>query len=242
MTKGYQFNLKKEEATYSLAWIKKGNEKFEIAVDPDLAVKFRENAISEIREVLKAEDVFMNLVKGIRPTNAELERNFGTTDKLKISEEILRKGHINVTAEYREKLREEKRKKIINMIHRNAIDPTKGMPHPPIRIENAMAEAKVKIDESKSAEEQVAAIIKRLQPILPIKFEVKEILIEVPQKFASKSHPIIKQYGAILREDWDTDGALVCTVEIPSGMQEEFFDKLNALTHGEAFTKIVKVK
>ena len=33
------------------------------------------------------------------------------------------------------------------MIHRNAVDPKTGLPHPPQRIESAMEEAKIHVDE-----------------------------------------------------------------------------------------------
>ena len=56
------------------------------------------------------------------------------------------------------------------MIHANGIDPKTNLPHPLQRIENALEEANVKIDEHKSEEKQVEEIVRKLQPILPIKF------------------------------------------------------------------------
>jgi ribosome maturation protein SDO1 len=44
----------------------------------------------------------------------------------------------------------------MQMIHRICIEPKSGLPHPIIRIENAMEEAKVKIDENKPAEDQIS--------------------------------------------------------------------------------------
>ena len=46
----------------------------------------------------------------------------------------------------------------------------------------------------------------------------------------------------ILKEDWGNDGSLIINVEIPGGLQEEFFDKLNGLTHGEVESRIIKEK
>ena len=51
--------------------------------------------------------------------------------------------------------KEKKYKKIVNLIHVNAIDPKTGLPHPENRIISAMDEAKVKIDDLKKPEDQI---------------------------------------------------------------------------------------
>ena len=52
-------------------------------------------------------------------------------------------------------MQEEKRKQVIAKIAREGINPQNGLPHPAMRIENAMNEAKVKVDAFKSVDEQV---------------------------------------------------------------------------------------
>ena len=62
----------------------------------------------------------------------------------------------------------------MEIIHRNGVDPKTKLPHPIQRLENAFEEAKIKIDERRSAEDQVKEILDKLRPVLPISFEKKE--------------------------------------------------------------------
>ena len=232
----------KERVTFNLAKLRKGGQVFELTIDPDQAIAFKEGKTSDVKSVLKAEHIYMDVKKGELASEHILKNIFQTEDVLVIAEKILKEGEIQLTAEYREKLREEKKRKIINMIHRNGVDPRTHLPHPETRIEAALEEAKVKIDDFKKAEDQLQDIIKQIRPILPISFEIKEIAVKISPDFAAKSYSTITQFGKILRDDWQTDGSWVVVVEIPAGLQNDFFDKLNDLTHGEIETKILKVK
>jgi len=214
--------------------LRKNGENFEVLVDLDKALEFRRGKVS-LEEVLVTEDVYRDAKKATKINENEMEKFFNTKDLRKISEEIVKEGFIHLTTEHRNKLKIEKRKKIIELIHRNAVDSKSGFPHPITRIENAMEEAKVRIDEMKSAEEQLEEILDKLREVIPIKFEVKKLQLIIPAKYGSV-HNIIKQFGKILNEDWSS-GNLSLTVEIPGGMVEEFYDKLNSLTHGEVESK-----
>jgi len=46
--------------------------------------------------------------------------------------------------------------------------------------------------------------------------------------------------GTIVKDEWGDDGSWRAVVEIPAGMQAEFFDMLNKKTHGNIETKILK--
>ncbi len=232
----------KERVTFNLAKLRKGGQVFELTIDPDQAIAFKEGKTSDVKSVLKAEHIYMDVKKGELASEHILKNIFQTEDVLVIAEKILKEGEIQLTAEYREKLREEKKRKIINLIHRNGVDPRTHLPHPETRIEAALEEAKVKIDDFKKAEDQLQDVIKQIRPVLPISFEIKEIAVKISPDFAAKSYSTITQFGKILRDDWQTDGSWVVVVEIPAGLQNDFFDKLNDLTHGEIETKILKVK
>jgi len=137
-------------------------------------------------------------------------------------------------------LREEKRKKIISIINVNGVDPKTKLPHPVQRIENAMEEAKVKIDMFKKVEDQVEEILTKLRPILPISFEKKRIHIKFPAEFAGKAYSLLSGFSKPENEDWKNDGSFECEVEIPAGIEADFYDKLNNATKGNIETKIVK--
>jgi ribosome maturation protein SDO1 len=243
MTKGFAKNLYGDQPHINVArYIKGKSNHFEVVIDPDLAMKFRNNQISDVRDVLKNEGVFIDAKKGLRPTETELKETFGTADHLKIAEKIIREGLIQVSEKFREEQKEIKRRRIVDLIHQNCVDSKTELPHPATRIENAMREAKVRIDDNKSAENQLQDIIKQLRAILPIKFEIKELEINVPLKHASRAHGVIKQLAKVTGEKWNTDGSLSCTADLPAGMQDEFFEKINSLTHGEAEIKVIRSK
>jgi ribosome maturation protein SDO1 len=102
-----------------------------------------------------------------------------------------------------------------------------------------MEKAGVHVEIFKTAEEQLPAIVKALQPILPLKFEVRKIAVKIPPAYAGKSFKVVKEFATVKQEQWLDDGSWVAVVEIPAGVQAEFFDRLNELTRGEAQTKVL---
>ena len=215
-----------------IARLKKQDSTFEILVDCDKAMAFKSGNAS-LDDALVTNDIFKDIKKGEHASENLLEKIFGTTDKNKVAETILKEGEIQLPTEYKNKLREQKRKQIINLIARNSVDPKTNLPHPPQRIENAMDEAKVNINEFKSAEEQVQDIVTKLRTILPISYEIKILAIKIPAQFSGQSYSILKKFGNLLKEDWLNDGSMLATVEVPAGLQNDLFDSLNNLTHGQ---------
>jgi len=225
-----------------IAKLKREGHDFEILVDCNNALALREGKNVDMRDILAAMQVFSDAKKGLVASETAIRQIFGTTDVNEVAKQIIQKGEIQLTQEYREKLREEKRKQIISIIHRNGVDPKTHLPHPPQRIENAIIEAKFHVDEFMPVQEQVQEALKKLRPILPIKFEIKEIAIKLPPDFAPKCYSTVKQYGTILREEWQNNGYWIGVLEIPGGMESDLYDKLNKICHGNVESKILKVK
>lgn len=232
----------KERVSFHKAWIKKQGETFEISVNPEEAVKYIEGQSVEIAAILQAQKIFSDVDRGIFASENRLKELFQTTDILKIAKEILDNGEIHLTAEYRNKLREQKRKYIVNLIHKNVVDPRNHLPHPAERIEAAMEEAKIKIDEYKKAEEQVEEIIRKLQPILPMRIEKHQLRIYVNNKHAGKVSGFLKKVSNVMNANWGNDGSWVANIEIPAGYQMELIDKLNSMTHGDIDIQITREK
>ncbi|MBT7902872.1 ribosome assembly factor SBDS [Candidatus Woesearchaeota archaeon] len=239
MSGGRPISCDKERVSFNLARLRKGGETFEIVIDADLAIAYKYDKTGDIKEVLKGEQIFADAKKGELASETAMNSIFNSREPLKVAEIILSTGEIQLTQEHREKLREIKRRRIVEMIRRDAIDPKSKLPHPAVRIENAMEEAKVKIDEFKRAEEQVEDIVKKLRVIIPIKFAKLVLKIHVPPQFAHQSFGTLKNFGSLLQTVWGSDGSLVVKLEIPAGLQEELLDKLNNSTHGSITVDIV---
>lgn len=228
------------EEHINTARLKKGSDVFEIVIEPETAIAARHGK-ADIKDALRVQKIFSDAKKGMLASEHRMQAVFGTSDPLEVAKKIIADGNIQVTAEYRQKLLEQKKRQVVEFIRRNGVDPRTHAPHPAQRIESAMAEAKVRIDEFKPAEQQVQDVLKALRPILPIKLETKEIELAIPAQYASKCHNILRTFGKILKEEWQNDGSWKGIIEIPGGMEQELYDKLNALTHGGLVSKVLKV-
>ena len=225
-----------------IARLKTQGQTFEILVDCSNALALREGKTIDMHDILAAMQIFSDAKKGLAASETAMKQIFGTADAEEVAKAIIKKGEIQLTQEYREKIKEEKRRQIISIIHRNGVDPKTHLPHPPQRIENAFIEAKFHVDEFKPVNEQVQDALKVLRPILPIKFEIKEIAVKIPPDFAPKCYSTVKAFGTILREEWQSNGYWVGVVEMPGGMESDFYDKLNKICHGNVESKVLKTK
>lgn len=232
----------KERLHLNLARLKKKGLNFEINVNPKLALKYKKGKDVDLREVLKSQNIFRDVQRGDLANEHDMKRLFGTKEPLEVAEKILEKGEIQLTSEYRERLREKKEKKIVNTIHKYGVDPRTDTPHPVGRIRDAIEEAGIHIDEQKSASDQVKEVVDELKPILPIKFEIKEVKLHITAEYAPKAYSIVDKFSNIKKEEWLDDGSWKATVEIPGGLEEDFYDKLNSLTHGNIEAEEVKSK
>ena len=220
-----------------IARINKEGKHFEILVDCDGAMKFKKGYESDLKDAIYVEQVFTDAKKGTKASESDMENLFGTSEFLAVAEQIVKKGQVAVTTEYLRQERELKRRQIINLIATNSMNPKTNAPHPPQRIETALDEAKVKIDERKGAEEQIKEIISKINAILPITYGTLKLEVKIPAQHAPKSYGTLRQYAKVLTENWQQDGSLKVVVEIPSEMIEKFESSLNALTKGESETK-----
>ncbi len=224
---------------FSLARIKKFGNNFEVSVDPELALKFKNGEITSVRECLQSEQVFSDAKKALVVSPNELEKVFGTSDSLKVAEIIINGGEIQLTSGHRAKEREQKLKYLVNLIHKQAVDPSTGYPHPPQRIEAALEQGKISLDYNKSVEEQFDEIVAKLRPIIPISIEQKTLQMTIPATHVGKCNQVVRTTGKLLHEDWKTDGRWSVKVQLPAGMQQELIDKLNSVTHGDIVVDVV---
>jgi len=223
-----------------IARLKIGEEHFEILVDPYAAADFIDGSEIDIIQNLAIDTVFKDSKKGTHASEESLKKNFDTQDVAEIAKQIILKGDIQLTTEQRHKMQENKKNRIVEKIVKNAMDPKTKAPHPRQRIELAMEEAKVHIDPFKPVREQVKTTIEALRPLLPLSMERIKISVKIPPQYIGKTYGIVRNYGVLEREDWQSDGSWMGIVKIPAGMQNDFYDKLNGATKGNVSTKILK--
>jgi ribosome maturation protein SDO1 len=230
--------VKLEDAV--IARLEIGESSFEVLVDPQAVQMVRDGKEVNLMDYLVIDEIFKDARKGDRVSEEHLKKNFGTDDVLEIAKTIIIKGEVQLTTEQRRQMQEAKRRQIIEIIARNAVNPQTGTPHPPARIESAMKEAKVHIDPFKPADAQVQNVLAALRPIIPIKFDTVRIAVKLSPTDYPRVVGDLKNFGKILQEEWQSNGYWIGIVEMPAGMQTEFFDKLNQKTKGAAETRILK--
>ena len=223
-----------------IARLKKGEEHFEILVDPYAAADLIDGNEIEINQCLAIDSIFKDAKMGTHASEESLKKNFNTENIEEIAKQIILKGDIQLTTEQRHKMKENKKNRIIEKIVKNAMDPKTKTPHPRQRIELAMEEAGVNIDPFKPVRDQVKTIIDLLKPLIPLSFDKIRISVKIPPEYVGKAYGIARNYGVLEREDWQSDGSWLGIVKIPAGMQNDFYDKLNDMTKGNVSTKILK--
>jgi len=216
-----------------------GQLNFEILVEPETAYRLKKGENVPIDNVIASRDVFSDSRKGLRASESDLNKTFGTNAIDRIAVKIIKDGEIQLTTEQKKKMQEERTKQLVNLIARNAVDPRTHAPHPPQRIEKALEEARIHVDPFKSAQDQMELALKAIRPILPIKLETVKIAVKIPAENAVRVYGFVKEHK-MMKEEWESDGSLIAVVEIPAGLQGDFFDKLNKLTSGNNETKIIE--
>jgi len=224
-------------ATNTLVKMKVQGKHYEILVDLELALKLRKGMPVNIQNVLLANNIFTNHKTSSKAADADLVAGFGTADVFAVADRMVKKGDIQLPKEYKDEQQDNKRKQVADWLIKNAVDAKTGRPFTPQMIENAMKQAGINIT-NLPVDQQISGITEALKTILPIKIETKKIAITIPAIHTGKVYGLIKDYKE--KEDWLSNGDLKVIINIPVGLQMEFYDKLNAITHGSVVSEEMK--
>src|SRR3989338_3121764 len=116
------------------------------------------------------------------------------------------------------------------------MDPKTKLPHPPQRIENAMAEARVNIPPLRPAGDLPPATVERLRPLIPMAIENVEVALRIPAEHAGRAQGYLRGVAQVKKEEW-TNTSWIVVIEIPAGLQSDIYAKLNSLTAGQVEAK-----
>lgn len=209
------------------ARIKIKNKHYEILVDLDEALKVKTGK-GDIMKALVMPNVFSDIKKGLHAPKTDLLDAFASEDAYEIAKKIILSGEVQKTQEFRDGERENRVKQIVNLIIRNAVD-QHGRPYTEERLKRAIEELHYNFD-NRPAEQQMPLLVEKLKTVIPIKLETKRIKIIIPAQYTGQAYGLFKDVKE--SEDWLTNGNLQVVINIPAGMQIDFYDKLNHITHG----------
>jgi ribosome maturation protein SDO1 len=222
--------------TQTEARLTKKGKKYEILVELEEALKIRDGKSNNLNIAVLTGAVFHNLKSGEQASNEELVADFGTSVFEDVCLRILKHGEIVLPAEYIKKLQTGKYKQVVDFLSKNAVSPA-GLPYTPDRIMGALKEANVNV-KNEAIDKQISEIIEALQKILPLKIEIKKLKITIPAQVTGKSYGVISDFKK--EEEWLSNGDLRVVVGIPAGLILDFYDKLNAVTHGASMVEEMK--
>ena len=214
-------------------------EKFEILVKPDPALDYKMGKKKDLSAVLVSDEIYTDSGKGTKPSTEKLLKAFKTEDLTEIAQIIMQKGDLNLTTDQRRKMIDDKRKQIIEFIVKTYVDPRTHLPHPPVRIENALKDGRVSIDPQKNVEEQVKEIVEKLRSIIALKSENLNLEIIIPAQYASQSYAVLKSVGSLKKEEWQNNVSLKAILEIPAAARPNVIDRLGSITKGSASVEVI---
>jgi ribosome maturation protein SDO1 len=211
----------------------KGKE-YQISVDVVEALKVKSsNANADVTKALNSNGIYTDLKKGESASQSDLENAFGTTNIYEIASKIMKEGEIQKPQEYRDAEREAKIKQVVDLILRNAVD-QHGRPFTENRVRKTIDEIHYSFD-NRPAEQQMGEVVHKMKTIIPIKIETKKIKLTIPARFTGQVYGLLKDYKE--SEEWLSNGDLQIVANIPSGMQIDFYEKLNGVTHGAVMSE-----
>ena len=215
-------------------------EKFELLVKPDPALEYKLGKRKDVSTILVSDEIYSDSNKGTRASTEKLMKAFKTTDTTAIAILILQKGDLNLTTDQRRKMVLEKRKQIVDFIAKTYVDPRSHLPHPPLRIDQAMDDARISIDPFRNTDEQTKDVVEQLRSIIPLKSENMILEILVPAQFAAQSYSVLKSAGTLKKEEWQSNGALKVILDIPAAARANVIDRLGSVTKGSASIEVAK--
>jgi len=213
--------------------------RFEVLVYADKAWALKRGERVDVREVAVGDIIYYDIRRGLKASFEDVKKALGVKDIYEAIEKIVKEGELQLTSKQRKELIEAMKRQIIEFLSRNSIDPRTGLPHPPTRIELALEQAKPHIDPFKPVEVQIPDIIKKLQPVLPLKIARLKVALKIPPQYVGKAYGVLGKMGKVLMSTYSSDGSLNMELEIPAGLQEALIEKVNSLTKGSGEVKIL---
>ncbi len=208
-----------------VARIDRHGQRFEILVDPQGVQNWKDNPDEvDLLTLLAVEEVWTSAREAERVSEEDLEKAFDTTELATIAEHILAKGSIQLTTQQRREMTEQKRKRLVTAIVEAAVDPKTGLPHPAIRVDQALEEAKYLIDPFKSDHLLYQEAIKVLRPLIPLSFEECKMAVKVPHHAYGPASRLLR--GSTQQEEWTSEGSWVAVIEIPRARREAILGRL----------------
>lgn len=208
-----------------------GKTTFELVTKEGAVQKYRKGEIKSLDDVLVSDTIFTSYAKKERAGTNQLQAAFQTDSYQECVETILQHGQVQISSTERKEKLENRKREVVNFIHKYYIDPVRKLPHPVSRIENALEESKVRIDADIPVEKQIPDIVSKLIDVIPLKKTTLEGQLVIPHSFIGAVSGILAKYVTVERESYSSKG---CTYDIGivPGEYDMAMSEINRVTRG----------
>ncbi len=214
---------------FSIARLKREGKVFEVIVNSEEALKVKKGEGS-IEDALLVQKIFKDARKG--DVQGDLKEFFGTDNILEIAKEIIVKGEVQLSEEYRHKLLKKKYNRIVDELTRKASDPNTNYPIPRQRIELGIEKIGYKVRLDKGIDESIKELMELLKKTMPITFKEFTLTITSPPSLSGRAYGIIKEGGEVISQEYTADGSSIIKVKVSASKKKDLSDKLSKLGHG----------
>jgi ribosome maturation protein SDO1 len=176
----------------SIVKLKLGKSRFELACYPNKVQDYRDKKEKDINEVLQAQEIFTDAIKGDLVPRKVLKEVFPKMTYQEIIKLILDKGDIQTGEREREKGTANLKRYISNIIVQKTYNTDNGLPFPQDIITQALDDINFKYNEKENEKKQALKAIKELinNKILPIDRKLIQLKISL-KKIENENNPIL---------------------------------------------------
>jgi len=213
----------------------KGN-RFEVLIDAERALNYKLRRTPWSDKIVKIYQVWKDYKKGERASNELMMKFFSTKDPYQVSKRIIDEGELQIPANLRKRLIDEKRRAIMTLVSKVAFDPQTNFPIPLLRIEQAFESISFSVDPFKDPEEQLKPALLELKKVIPIKLKEAEMEITFTPDILGPISAFLGVFGEISRPPTKRGESMAVVVRVPEISRSTIAQKI-----GKRFDEKVKV-
>jgi ribosome maturation protein SDO1 len=209
----------------------KGKTIFQVITNEGTVLKYRDNKI-QWQHVLASDVIFKQFAKGLRASDKDIQEAFPNMTKEAVLRLIVEKGDLQVSAGERKEALDHKIAEIVTYICKNYVDPSNKLPHPRVRVEQALNNSKLRVDADAGAAKQAQELVQMLQGTLSFAKAEREAELRVPSAYSGAASGIVHSRTDVKSQRFDADG-VTWEVGIPPADFDDFVQALNKVTKGD---------
>eukprot|EP01026_Neomeris_dumetosa_P032873 TRINITY_DN26138_c0_g1_i9.p1 TRINITY_DN26138_c0_g1~~TRINITY_DN26138_c0_g1_i9.p1 ORF type:complete len:395 (-),score=49.50 TRINITY_DN26138_c0_g1_i9:382-1512(-) len=217
---------------------KKYGKRFEIACYKNKVMDWRNDIEKDLDEVLQTVEVFSNVSKALLANDEDLNLVFGTTDRLKVCQEILNKGEMQVSEKERKQEMDSSFKDVAKVLSNMCIDANTNRPYTHETLDRALHEIHFKVDTKRPAKIQALEALKLLQERFPITRASLGLLVSFSETVEHETREVLKQYEVEILNQYPKGHEIVVQCTVQPGNYRPLYNQLSQVGKNQVKVEI----